>query len=218
MINRKKMFQTGVVWIGLASLLGEHRRHFLRLIKHIFTDYFVKQYGRQPAIYIDAPLDKDICVYPRAINTYFNFIPLLLGSLGYVQKEFGTKVKDDVDRFIEDLIDLYGNAGFVFENTPTILGGRSSKGVGLKILHFFDRPRNYFPSLHVILVSYAYFQTCRIIDKYSGNENHMEVRGRLFNRSVSIIESCLLIKQHGIRDIAGGLDLITFKDAGFSFE
>ena len=147
MTSIKKIFKFSTIWVGLASLLGEHRSRFFSLLKHVFTDYLFRQYGRKPAIFVDTLLDKDICLYPEAIGTYFDFVPLLLGNLGYLKRAFGIKIKDDMDKFLGDLIDLYINAGFVFKNAPTTLKGRGNKGFGLTVLHFLDRPRNYFPSL-----------------------------------------------------------------------
>lgn len=214
-IINKKIAGINMVLFGLVSLSIEHPRQLFRVLKHIFTDYVLKQYEHQPAILIDTLLDKDICLYPEAITTYLSFVPLLLGNFGYINKEFGGKVRGEIDGFLNDLVDLYKNAGFVFENAPTTLGGRESRGVRLMALHFLDKPRNFFPSLHVVMVSHAYFYTCLFIEKYGNGGDYTGVRMELFNKIVKIIESCLLTKQHGIRDIAGGLAMVSLKDKRF---
>lgn len=218
MVNRKKIFSTGIAWIGLASLLRSHHRYFFSFLKHVFTDYFAKQYERRPAIYIDTLLDSNIRIYPKAVRAYFDFIPIFLTSFGYMKETFGLKIKNDVDDFLRGLIDLYKNAGFVYKNVPTIFHGRQDQKAGLKILQLYERPRNYFPSLHVVLVSYTYFQTRYIVSKNSNNGNHAEAVDALFKRAVRVIEACLLTKQHGIRDVAGGLALITLKNNDFNAE
>lgn len=206
----------GAFFYGLFYLFRWHKTNAFKLVRHIFTDYFAKQLKRTSAIYIDTPIDEEILPRPETMGTYFGFIPFLIGSLGFLKKEFQKRADKDVDNLIISLAGFYSDVGFIFDNAPTTFANRKTKGLGLAILHFFDRPRNYFPSLHVILVSYAYYKICHIIDKYSGDPRSSEIiKEHLFQRVGGIIESCILTKQHSIRDIAGGLALVSNKEKEF---
>jgi len=188
----------------------------IRLIRHIFKDYIFKQHQRKPAFCIDVKLDEEILPQSKALGAYFDLFPFLFGSAGFVKKNIGEAVVGDFNHFLRELADFYSDTGFIFDNAPTMFRNRISGQWPLKILHFFDRPRNFFPSLHVILASYVFFETSRLLDKYpAGFLSSFEIKEGLFKRSVRIIESCLLTKQHGIRDIAGGLALVSIREPEF---
>jgi len=213
--NGKKsdLFGFGIVMYGFVDLLVRHPKDFLVLLGHIWSDYIFEEYKPAHLVkYVDAELDNRIVARSGAVGSYLGFIPFLIGSLGFLKWKFGNNVRQDVCLFMGEVKDLFSDAGFVFENAPTKLQYRQSPGVGLKILHFFDRPRNCFPSLHVILASYSYLKTKELINKYSTNPGiHSEADSFLLNWSLKIIESCLLTKQHSLRDIAGGLAIISAK-------
>lgn len=209
----------GPFFYGLFHLFRWHKTNAFKLLSHIFTDYFSKQFKRTPAIYIDTFIDEEILPKPEAMATYFGFIPFLIGSLGFLKKEFEERADKDVDNLIISLADFYSDVGFIFGNAPTTFANRKTKGLGLTLLHLFDRPRNYFPSLHVILVSYAYYKVCQIIDKYSDDPRGSAIiKEHLFQRVSGIVEACILTKQHSIRDIAGGLAFVSNKEKKFGVE
>ena len=201
---------------GLFYLLKEHKTNSFKLVRHIFADYFATQFKRTPLIYIDTAIDKEILPKPGVLGIYLGFIPFLVGSLGFLIKEYRNEANDDIDGIITSLIDFYSDTGFIFSNAQTTFINRKTKGFGLALLHLFDRPRNYFPSLHVVLVSYVYYKVCQIINKYPGNLTGREmIKDYLSKRATGIIESCILTKQHGVRDIAGGLAFISSQDKEF---
>ncbi len=200
----------------LIYLLTRHKGNSFRLIKHIFTDYFAKQFRRKPAVCVDVALDQEIQPVAEAIGVYFSFLPFLIGSLGFVKKEFKSAADRDIDDLIVSLIGLYHEAGLIFDCAPTTLAGRKSCGLAMRLLHLLDRPRNYFPSFHVVLVSYVFHKVCKITEKHAHNpEDHKAIKRQMFDKTVGIIESCLLTKQHGLRDIAGGLAFISSQESEF---
>ena len=220
--NGKKsdLFGFGIVMYGFADLMVRHPKDFLVLLGHIWSDYIFEGYKSVHLVkYVDAELDNRIIARSGALSSYLGFIPFLIGSLGFLKWKFGNNVRQDVCLFMREVKDLFSDAGFVFENAPTKLQYRQSPGVGLKILHFFDRPRNCFPSLHVILTSYSYLKTKELINKHSSNPGiHSGTDSFLLNWSIRIIESCLLTKQHSLRDVAGGLATISAKCPQFDQE
>ncbi|MDO8496496.1 MAG: hypothetical protein Q7S43_03510 [bacterium] len=209
-IKKSNLFGFGIVMYGFVDLLFRHPKDFLVLLIHIWSDYIYKEYESvHSARYVDAELESRIIAQSRALNSYLSFIPFLIGSLGFLKWQFGNEIRSDICLFMRDIKDLFSDAGFVFENAPTRIQFRQSPGVGLKLLHFFDRPRNCFPSLHVILAAYSYLKTKELINKYSSDQlNHVQANMFLRQWSLSIVESCLLTKQHGLRDIAGGLAVV----------
>lgn len=207
------LFGFGVIMYGLGNLLIKHFKDFITLLGHIFSDYFFEQY--KPAVkirYIDSGLENQITAQSGAVISYFGFIPFLIGSLGFLKLNYGNKTHQDVCLFLKDLKSFFSDAKFVFENAPTKLQYRPSPSLALKTLHFIDRPRNCFPSLHVILTSYSYLKTSELIKRYTPNDKtHSLARNFLLEWSLRIIESCLLTKQHGLRDIAGALAVVSAK-------
>jgi len=218
--KKSDLFGFGTVMYGFTDLLVWHSKDFLTLLGHMFKDYLFEQY--KPArtlVYVDTELENRIIPRSGALNSYLSLIPFFIGSLGFLKQQFGRKVRQDVHLYFRDLKNLFSDAGFVFENAPTRMKYRQSPSVGLKLLHFFDRPRNCFPSLHVILVAYSYLKTKELVSKYSADESaHAKADIFLRQWSLSIIESCLLTKQHGLRDIAGGLATISAKCPEFGQE
>src|SRR3989344_7948149 len=219
-IKKSNLFGFGIVMYGFVDLLFRHPKDFFILLVHIWSDYIYKEYKSvHSARYVDAELESRIIAQSRALNSYLSFIPFLIGSLGFLKWQFGNEIRSDICLFMRDIKDLFSDAGFVFENAPTRIQFRQSPGVGLKLLHFFDRPRNCFPSLHVILAAYSYLKTKELVSKYSADESaHAKADIFLRQWSLSIIESCLLTKQHGLRDIAGGLATISAKCPEFGQE
>lgn len=203
---------------GFANLLVQHPRDFTTLLGHILRDYFYEEFKIAHSVrYIDTDFEGKLLPQSGRLGTYFSFIPFLVGSLGFLKWKFGNKIHGEVCLFIGDVKNLFSDAGFVFENAPTKLKYRQSPGLGLKLLHFLDRPRNCFPSLHVILASYSYLKTKELLDRYSPNRAENLFADRfLSNWSLRIIESCLQTKQHGIRDIAGGLAVVSSRCPQFS--
>ncbi|MDP3792219.1 MAG: hypothetical protein Q8Q89_00660 [bacterium] len=216
--QKTNLFGFGVITYGLASLLTRHPKDFVALLGHIFSDYFIEQYKSVSRVrYIDSDLENKITPQSGAVISYFSFIPFLVGSLGFLKLKFGNKTDQDVHSFLNDLKSFFSDARFIFENAPTKLQYRPSPSLALKALHFIDRPRNCFPSLHVILTSYSYLKTNELIKKYSSDDGTNSVaKNFLFNWSLRIIESCLLTKQHGLRDIAGALAIVSSKCPQFS--
>lgn len=211
--KKSDLFGFGMVMYGFADLLVRHPKDFLVLLGHIWSDYIFEEYKSAHSVkYVDIELDNRILARPGALNSYLGFIPFLIGSLGFLKWKFGNKAGQDICFFMKEVKNIFSDAGFVFENAPTRLQYRQSPGMGLKILHFFDRPKNCFPSLHVMLASYSYLKTKELISKHSPNPGlYFRADSFLLNWSLKIIESCLLTKQHSLRDIAGGLALISAK-------
>lgn len=213
-LNYRFGFRT--VAFGLASLIKDHYRSFFNLLQNVFKNYLAKQYERKPAFYVDEKLDGDILAQSGTLGAYFDFFPFLIGSAGFVKKYIKKAEPEDLDFFLRRLADFYSDAGFIFENAPTTLLNRKATGWPMKILHFLDRPRNFFPSLHVVITSYVYFETSKLIDKYHSDQlDGSRIKKCLFKRALRIIEACLLTKQHGLRDIAGGLALVSIREPEF---
>lgn len=203
---------------GFINLLVQHPKDFATLLGHIFRDYFYEEFKTAHGVrYIDTDLDSKLVPQSGRLGTYLSFVPFLIGSLGFLKWKFGSKIHGEVCLFVRDVKNLFSDAGFVFENAPTRLKYRQSPNLGLKLLHLLDRPRNCFPSLHVILASYSYLKTKELLDRYSLNRTENLFADRfLSNWSLKIIESCLQTKQHGIRDIAGGLVVVSSRCPQFS--
>lgn len=212
------LFGFGIIMYGLANLLARHPKDFIILLSHIFSDYFIEQYKPTNKIrYTDSNLENQITPQSGAIISYLSFIPFLIGSLGFLKLNYGNKTHQDVCLFLKDLKSFFSDARFIFENAPTKLQYRPSPSLALKALHFVDRPRNCFPSLHVILTWYSCLKTSELIKKHSPDDKiNSLARNFLFGWSLRIIEACLLTKQHSLRDIAGALTIVSSKCPEFN--
>ena len=166
------LFGAWMVMYGLSDLLTRHFKDFIILLSRVSKDFFFEEYKQIKEIrYIDTDMESRIIPQPLAVVNDLSFIPFFIGSLGYLKFKFGNRAKQDVKLFLKETENFFHDAGLIFRNAPTGLRHRQSPGLALKILHFFDRPRNCFPSLHVILASYSYLKTSELIGKYSSDSN-----------------------------------------------
>lgn len=201
-IKKHSLFGPGIVIYGLFNLLIRHPKDFMVLSAHICSDYIFEQFKYAKSVkYVDSNLENVINPQSSALSIYLSSMPFLIGSMGFLKWQFGNKVRQDICLFMRDITDLFSDAGYIFDNAPTTLRFRQSPGFALKFLHFFDRPRNCFPSLHVMLAAYTYLKTKELINKHSHvNGAHSGENNFLFGWSLSIIGSCLLTKQHSFYD------------------
>jgi hypothetical protein len=211
--NNKKLFGTGIVLYGFSNLILKHPKDLGGFLVRICKDYVFEEFKTaEKIIYIDADFEGSFDSQPGWLGSYLSFILYTIGSLGFLKWNFGNPVSKEICLFMDDIKGMYSDAGFIYENAPTKLKFRQSPGIGLKVLHFIDRPRNCFPSLHVILTAYTYLKTKELIAKYASDHTvHASADHYLFKWAIRIIESCLMTKQHSFRDIAGALALVSSK-------
>jgi len=73
-----------------------------------------------------------------------------------------------------------------------------------------DTEKNASPSLHVVVAAYIYFGLEKIFDDRGGFQKSYEPLKKVyFDKTVKIVESVLLVKQHVVLDVALGLVLLS---------
>lgn len=207
----------GLETFGKLSMLNATRRWLHAMI----FDYYAKQYTKHfREVDIAIPIDDKIPLKEETLPTYLGFIAYFLSQMIYIKRELGPEAQADLVKFVTDMAGFYAESGVVFQQAQTKLHRGGGGGVALQFLRTIDKNKNMFPSIHVEVVAHTYSRILDIIEKYDGQrEKEFEfVKSHLKERGVRILESCLFLKQHGIRDISAGFAAISARDNNFTEE
>ncbi|MDC7126768.1 MAG: hypothetical protein PQJ46_14450 [Spirochaetales bacterium] len=194
------LFKPGIL-VGLGKTLGS-----------IFSKFFFLQFQtvlfpkKRPVVKVDHLLDESIPFDTSWIGLYNTFTVFWMKSAGWLLKKFGRKAAADVAEFTNEMALLYNAAGSVYEkcqSTTNRPGIRAN--FHFIIIHTFDPHLHCVPSLHVMVCSYTAFKVTEIIKKHADNpEDYMAEIDWVFENSLAIIESVLLVKQHSVNCVPAG--------------
>lgn len=149
------------------------------------------------------------------VGIYMSYLQYPMDALGFLSREFGRKeIAKDTEKFLIDMSGFFAEAGFVYRTKQTTMVKPREGETFLKILRKVIPPNDMFPSLHVEIACHTLFQANRILNEHS-KEGYGNFKRRLYRRAVDIIESCLVTKQHGLKDIAAGFFSYAARTEGF---
>lgn len=200
----------------------EVRRGGLACLKAYLFDYGkTNRKAGSHEINVTLPIDARIPFEQRALTDYLSFVGLWVEGIKFLNKEFGRSAVKEAGESVGALAGFYPETAKVFSAAQTTVDRSASDNAGIKfkLLHLVDKNRNAAPSMHVVLAAYAYLRLTDIIDEYAhGESKYNFMKEVLFQKSVRILESVLLVKQHAVMDIPLGLAVLTSSDKSFSPE
>lgn len=191
----------------------------LKFFKHVTVDHVALMLQERERIDITTELDERIPFDDSKLADYLSVFSFALWALLFLRREFGNKAVADGAKFLNDLAGFYADGGMVFRRGASIFRRGGKPGPAITLLREIDTVQNVFPSLHIEIAVHTRAYTEDIIDAYAhGDADYEALKERMFVRVVRIIESTLLLKQHGWRDIAAGLVAISARDPKFTPE
>ena len=166
---------------------------------------------------VELPIDAKIPFDAKALPAYISFVGLWISGINFLKKEFGERASADIGKFVTDLASLYPEAGTIFRSAQTTFTRTGKGGWGTKLLRAWDDDKNAAPSLHVEVVAHTWSRLTDIIDRQTDDPARYErIKEVYFQKTVGILESVLLVKQHVVVDVALGLTMICARDAAFT--
>lgn len=195
----------------LKLLIGPYRKIYFRILGLFLFKYIPAGYSSVSAVNIASDIDYKIP--ERAVVTeymdLFYFPIVILARAGSARKN-NLKLKEDITRASQVLEKIYQHNYIIYKNSQSTFIRKPTKNISVKILHFFDRNRNCYPSLHAQILT----------EMFNVLSDHPEVisKDELAKRTVVILESCFLTKQHSLADIGAGFAGVTIIDPSFSEE
>jgi hypothetical protein len=191
-----------------------------------------------PIAFVDHDLDKKIPFLPEFINIYLDFSPFWVKTAAFLQDTLPKDVA--VSRtalFVRGIGDIYVKASAVYrEHLSTTARPRYLKKFRFVVIHLFDPHLMCIPSIHVMLMIYAYSMARNIVRSgaYAAelrrgvaasilNAKHLEakhlpVRGspdveeelrKIRVYALQISDSVLYVKQHSINCVAAAMYAMT---------
>jgi len=198
----------------------------LKIIYYVVYHFFFKQFQtkfhlkKRKIVNIGHELDNKILFLPQFSKIYLSFVNLWVNSLYFVQKKGKKESWDDVKSFLDQIALLYKECAFVYERCQsTTPRPNDNLSFRMKFIHFVDPHLHCFPSLHVLLVFFNYYQNSKLINKYLDDEN--EIHGAIqyiYDEAVKITESILYVKQHSVNCVGASLFVLSQIYPGFSEE
>ncbi len=186
-------------------------KRYLRILKMFFSDYVVASYKRSAVTNIALDID---ALIPEAsvVRSYLDlfYLPIVLSARAHMCVGGDSEIMASLHRSFNTLEDIYRKTCSVYKKSQTTFKRKPASSISIKILRFFDRNRNCYPSLHAQVIA----------EIYNTFLNHEAIikKDELSERVAMILEACFLTKQHSIQDIAAGLSGVSFINTSFTKE
>ncbi|MDR1215953.1 MAG: hypothetical protein LBK25_04645 [Treponema sp.] len=168
-------------------------------VRKIFYNFFFRQYKAKllrnvPVVNVDHILDEKIPFLPSKINIYLDFTAFWVRAANFLLK-IGSK-KEAAD-FVASIGKLYAFAAEVYaKHLSTTKRPRYLRTFRFMLIHAFDPHLMCIPSLHVMVVVFAY-------KKFTVSTSAFErQKSELKDGALAIIESVLYVKQHSVNCVA----------------
>ncbi len=198
----------------------------LRLAHTIYTYFFLPQFQTKfaikprPVVWVDHKLDKKIPFTPRHVETYLSFTSLWIKSLSFIYRQFGRRALPDIIEFVGALDTLYKESAKVYTRIQSTTDRpHDVGGFHFKVIHLLDPHLHCIPSLHVCVVGFTYVKIHEILARHTANlDVYTPELNYLWQRTIHIADSILLIKQHSVNCVAAGLFTLTSGDYGFTHD
>ena len=185
----------------------------------IFKNFFFRQYraaffsGRIPISNVDHPLDRKIPFLPGKVGIYLDFVAFWMRGMSFLLGRCGRRALEPVRSFIEGMGRLYAYAAEVYgKNLSTTERPFYVASPRFLLIHTVDPHLMCIPSLHVMVVVFAYTRFREIIKNLGEEEKFAAQAGELYQGALAITEAILYIKQHSVNCVPAALYAMTCFD------
>jgi len=218
----KSAYDASVAY-AFAKTLGSPflRPASLRCVLSIFRNFFFRQFraalqpGRVPVSRVDHPLDGKIPFAPAWVNVYIDFVSYWLRALAFVLRNFGRGSFGAAREFIESMGRLYAFAAQVYrKNLSTTDRPFYIARPRFLLIHLSDPHLMCIPSLHVMVVAFAYAKFAATLRSLGALESCAAQVEEMRRGAVVICQAILFVKQHSVNCIGASLYAMTRFDPG----
>ncbi|MDR2631643.1 MAG: hypothetical protein LBC60_12040 [Spirochaetaceae bacterium] len=205
-----------VLWVFSIPCL---RYAGLDCIKSIFYNFFFRQFkaalfpGRIPVSPVDHPLDEKIPFTPSWVGIYLDFVAFWVRILGFLRSHYRRGGIKPAREFITSMGRLYAFAAETYtKNLSTTKRPRYVARPRFLLIHIVDPHLMCIPSLHVMVVIFAYTQFRSILRSLGDEERFAPQIREIHRGALSITEAILYVKQHSVNCIAAAMYAMTCFD------
>ncbi|MBU0937063.1 MAG: hypothetical protein KKC64_15720 [Spirochaetes bacterium] len=206
----------GVVSFALkVALRPVLRSSALLCVRHALVDFFGVQWHervspRRTAISsVDHELDSLVPFAPGYVGIYMDFIPFWIRTAAWLRFYYGKKADRETAGFVRGIASLYRIAASVYyARLSTTKRPFYVKRPRFALIHLTDPHYACVPSLHVMIVVYAWLSFRAIVRRH---EDDGLLRPRILELragAMAITESILYVKQHSVNCISAALYVI----------
>lgn len=192
-------------------ITGSFGKNYFKILGLFLFEYVPVSYASGPAVEAGSETDMLIPEKP-VVKQYLDifYFPAVLMVEATEAQKTNAKLKEDIKQATHMLEKIYLETCGIYKITQSTFKRKPASHFSVAFVHFIDRNRNCYPSLHAQVLAELY-------NTFFDYEEVMP-RDELTKRTVSILEACFLTKQHSINDIASGIAGVSMLDPKFSKE
>jgi hypothetical protein len=203
---------TFVKTISVPSL----RPAVIRCVTSIVYNFFFRQYraallpGRVPVSRVDHPLDLKIPFVPSWVTIYLDFVFFWIRMVGFLLHTYGRGAYDAAREFIVSIGRLYSFAAETYQkNFSTTDRPFYIARPRFFVIHLMDPHLMCVPSLHVMIVIWAYRKFAAILESFNDAGYYSAQIEEMKQGALAITHAILFVKQHSVNCIAAALYAMT---------
>ncbi len=184
----------------------------LHCVRNAARDFFGVQWrarfspGLTALSSVDHPLDSLVPFAPGYINIYMDFIPFWIRTAGWLRAHYGKRHAPEVGAFIDGIAGLYKQAAQVYRaRLSTTKRPFYIKRPRFALIHLTDPHFACVPSLHVMIVVYAWLAFRAFVRRHGDEQAAGERVRELRAGALAITESILYVKQHSVNCVSAAM-------------
>ncbi|MDR0443122.1 MAG: hypothetical protein LBH44_06935 [Treponema sp.] len=202
-----------------TSFISFLRPAFIKCVSLIFYNFFFCQHraaflpGRIPVNNVDHSLDEKIPFVPSWVTIYLDFVYFWTRMVTFFLKRYRHRVYAQIADFVASMGRLYAFAAEVYrKNLSTTKRPFYIARPRFFLIHLLDPHLMCIPSLHVMVVIYAYKKFNAIAKSLGEEEKLKEQALEMKQGALAISQAILYVKQHSVNCIAAALYAMTCFD------
>lgn len=192
------------------------RKSALHVVKNAAVDFFAVQWlerlmpGRLPIASVDHKLDNDVPFNPGHVHVYLDFIPFWIRTAAWMYHQYGWKERKAIAQFVDGIAVLYNQAASVYRvHLSTTERPFYIKRPRFALIHAADPHYACVPSLHVMIVVYAWLALRDFLAQHGDAERFSAQIDELRRGALAITESILFVKQHSVNCVGAAMYTMT---------
>ncbi len=218
--GQDKIFDTSLLFFAkvlLATLKKPFRKPFFNFLKGVKKNYFDEEFTNVPSVDVVLPVDYLIPFDKTGETTYLSFVTFSLAMIDFAHREFHGLADAEMVLVLHESNTMYDITGAIYDQLQSTFSLRDQYSQSLHLLHFIDKNRNCFPSMHAQVIGKIYALVADVCDRYGSDPNQYQpLKQALLDYAIKIMSSCLATKQHSVQDLAAGFAILSCEDSRFT--